>query len=283
MFKKYPFVRDGLLIFLGTALVSAAIKYVYLPASLDTGGVSGVAVILEALFSVPLWLSNTAFNIPLFLAGLYFKGWRFIRRTLVATALMSLDLYLMPELGWLPHGDLFLAAVFGGLLAGVGMGMVFSAMATTGGTDLLGVLIQLKLRHISIPKLVGVIDFFIILLGILAFDIEHGLYALVAVYITSKVSDWIVGGMHYSKAAYIISRQSGDIARRILNDMDRGVTGIRAEGMYSGEKTNMLYSVVSPSEIPRLKQIVQAEDPQAFIIISDVNEVTGEGFTWDKA
>ena len=112
---------------------------------------------------------------------------------------------------------------------------------------------------------------------------EHGLYALVAVYITSKVSDWIVGGMHYSKAAYIISRQSGDIARRILNDMDRGVTGIRAEGMYSGEKTNMLYSVVSPSEIPRLKQIVQAEDPQAFIIISDVNEVTGEGFTWDKA
>lgn len=283
MFKKHPRLRDGLLILLGTALVSGAIKYIYLPASLDTGGVSGVAVILEALFSVPLWLSNTVINIPLFLAGLYFKGWKFVRRTLTATALMSLELYIMPELAALPRGDLFLAAVFGGLLAGVGMGMVFSAMATTGGTDLLGALLQLKLGHISIPKLVGAIDFGIILLGILAFDIEHGLYALVAVFITSRISDWIIGGMHYSKAAYIISRESGAIARRILEEMGRGVTGIRAEGMYSGEETNMLYSVVSPSEIPRLKQIVQTVDPRAFVIISDVNEVTGEGFSWDKA
>lgn len=282
MAEKKTSFKDILLIVLGTTIVSAAIEYVYLPASLDTGGVSGIAVILQVLCHIPLWMTNTAINIPLFLAGLYFKGWRFIRRTLIATALMSLELYLMPELVILPSGDLFLAAVFGGLLAGVGMGMVFSAQATTGGTDLMGALLQLKLKHVSIPKLVGMIDLAIILVGIWAFGLVHGLYALVAVFITSKVSDWIIGGMHYSKAAYIISRESEEIAGRILRDMDRGVTGVHAEGMYSRERTNMLYCVVSPSEVPTLKQIVQSADPQAFIIISEVNEVTGEGFSWDK-
>ena len=282
MLKKKPLVRDALLILVGTSLVSTAIQYAYLPASLDTGGVSGVAIILEALLGAPLWLSNTLINIPLFLAGFFFKGWKFIRRTLAATALMSLELYLLPAPGAIPHDDLFLSAIFGGLLAGVGMGMVFSARATTGGTDLLGALLQLKLKHISIPKLVGVIDLVIILLGIWVFGIVHGLYALVAVFVTSRVSDWIIGGMHYSKAAYIISRESGAIADRILHEMERGVTGIHAEGMYSGAATNMLYCVVSPREVPALKQIVQSVDPRAFVIISDVNEVTGEGFSWDK-
>ena len=279
MKEQYGWIKTGALILGGTLLVSAAIQYIYLPASLDTGGVSGVAVLLNALLGLPLWLTNTVLNIPLFLAGLYFKGWRFIRRTLAATALMSLELYLLPEIDSLPHGDLFLAAVFGGLLSGVGLGMVFSAMATTGGTDLLGALLHLKIRHISMPKLVGIIDLVIILAGILVFDIAHGLYALVAVYITSKVSDWILGGMHSSKAAYIISRHSGEIARSILTDMDRGVTGIHAEGMYSGEETRMLYCVVSPNEVPRLKQIVLHIDPDAFVIISEANEVTGEGFS----
>ena len=282
MKNKTSIIRDGLLIVIGTALVSAAVKYIYLPAGLDTGGVSGVAVIMEHLARVPLWITNTALNVPLFLAGLKFRGWQFIRRTAISTALMSLFLWVLPAFPQLPHDDLFLSAVFGGLLSGVGMGMVFSAMATTGGTDLLAALLQVKLRHISIPKLVGALDFFIILVGLWVFGIVHGLYALVAVFITSKVSDWIIGGMHYSKAAWIISRESETIARAILRDMDRGVTGVHAEGMYSRERTNMLYCVLSPSEVPRLKQLVQEIDPQAFVIISEVNEVTGEGFSWEK-
>ena len=282
MVKKKTSFRDIVLIVLGTTIVSAAIQYVYLPASLDTGGVSGLAVILEVLCHIPVWVSNTMINIPLFLAGLHFKGWKFIRRTLIATALMSLELYLMAKIDFIPVNDLFLASVFGGVLAGAGMGMVFSAQATTGGTDLLGALLQLKFKHVSIPKLVGIIDLVIILVGIWAFGLVNGLYALVAVFLTARISDWIIGGMHYSKAAYIISRESEEIAGRILRDMDRGVTGVHAEGMYSRERTNMLYCVVSPSEVPALKQIVQSVDPRAFIIISEVNEVTGEGFSWDK-
>ena len=283
MQKKTSLLRDAVLILIGTGLVSAAVKYIYLPAGLDTGGVSGVAVILEHLAGIPLWMTNTALNVPLFLAGLRFRGWQFIRRTGIATALMSVFLWLLPELPELPHGDLFLSSVFGGLLAGIGMGMVFSAMATTGGTDLLASLLQLKLRHISIPKLVGALDFFIIAAGLWVFGIERGLYALVAVYITSKISDWIIGGMHYSKAAYIISQESERIADAILRTLDRGVTGIHAEGMYSRRRTNMLYCVVSPGEVPRLKQLVQQLDPTAFVIISEVNEVTGEGFSWEKS
>ena len=279
MYSKSISLWDCVRILAGTLIVSAAVRYIYLPAGLDTGGVSGIAVLLNALIGLPLWLTNTILNIPLFLAGLYCKGWRFIRRTLIATALMSLELWALPELGSLPTDDLFLASVFGGLLCGVGMGLVFSAMATTGGTDLLGVLLQLRLRHVSIPKLVGVIDLFIIVAGIFVFDVAHGLYALVAVFITSKVSDWILCGLHYSKAAFIISRESGVISDRILGDMDRGVTGIRAEGMYTREETKMLYCVVSPSEVPRLKQLVQEVDPGAFMILSEASEVMGEGFT----
>ena len=234
---------------------------------------------MERLWDVPLWLTNTAINIPLFLAGLRFKGWRFIRRTLAATALMSAELFFLPELSGLVRDDLFLSAVFGGLLSGVGVGMVFTAMATTGGTDLLAALCQLKLRHISLPKLVGAIDFAIILLGIWAFGLVRGLYALTAVFVTSYVSDRIVVGIRSSKAAYIISRQSRRIASDIMDSMDRGVTGIHAEGMFSGDATQMLYCVVSPREVPFLKQLVESDDPNAFVIISDVSEVTGEGFT----
>ncbi len=169
--------------------------------------------------------------------------------------------------------------MFGGLLCGVGMGMVFAAMATTGGTDLFGALLQLKLKHVSIPKLVGVVDLVIIAAGIWVFDLVHALYAFVAVFITARVSDWILSGMHYSKAVFVISRRSRDIAGRVLQEMERGVTGIRAEGMYSREELTMLYCVVSPREVPHLKQLVQDEDPAAFVILSEASEVTGEGFS----
>ena len=279
MKRNLKTMRSAAEIVIGTLLVSAAVKLIYAPADLDTGGVSGLAVVLESVAGMPLWLTNTLCNIPLFVLGWVFLGWAFIRRTLAATALMSLELYLLPDMTLSLGGDLFLTAVFGGLLAGIGMGLVFSAMATTGGTDLLAALLQLKWKHISIPKLVGAADFLIILAGICVFGIVRGLYALVAVFVTARVSDYILVGMRSSKAAYIISRNSERIAESVMRDVGRGVTGIRAIGMYSREEMNMLYCVVSPREIPHLKQIVEDVDPQAFVIISDAGEVTGEGFT----
>jgi uncharacterized membrane-anchored protein YitT (DUF2179 family) len=282
MTQKRKLISAAKILF-GTILVSAAVKYIYSPAALDTGGVSGVAVILESAANMPLWLTNKLCNIPLFVLGWIFLGWAFIRRTLAATALMSLELYLLPELALSTGSDLFLAAVFGGLLAGLGMGLVFSATATTGGTDLLAALLQLKWKHVSIPKLVSAADFVIIAAGIFVFGVVRGLYALVAVFVTARVSDFILVGMRSSKAACIISRDSERIADAIMEDIDRGVTGIHAKGMYSREEMNMLYCVVSPREIPQLKQIVQDVDPGAFVIISDAGEVTGEGFTWENA
>ena len=283
MVEKRKWLRSAAEILIGTLLVSFAVKLVYAPADLDTGGVSGVAVILESVAGMPLWLTNTLCNIPLFLLGWIFLGWAFIRRTLAATALMSLELYLLPDLAISTGSDLFLSAVFGGLLAGVGMGLVFSAMATTGGTDLLAALLQRKWKHVSIPKLVGIADFVIILAGIFVFGIVRGMYALVAVFVTSRVSDYILVGMRSSKAAFIVSRNSDPIAEAVMRDIGRGVTGIHAMGMYSREEMNMLYCVVSPREIPHLKQIVEDVDPLAFVIISDAGEVTGEGFTREIA
>ena len=279
MSDKKSTARIAALIVIGTLLVSASVKYIYAPADLDTGGVSGVAVLLKSVAGVPLWLTNTLCNIPLFVLGWILLGWTFIRRTAAATALMSLELYLLPQLTLSTGDDLFLAAVFGGLLSGLGMGLVFSAMATTGGTDLLAALLQLRWKHLSIPKLVGIADLVIIVAGIFVFGIVRGLYALVAVYVTSRVSDFILVGMRSSKAAYIISRESDRIAEAVMRDVGRGVTGIRAEGMYSRKEMNMLYCVVSPREIPHLKQIVEDVDPLAFVIISDAGEVMGEGFT----
>ena len=280
--KKKDLLRDGAFILIGTLLVSAAVKYIYSPADLDTGGVSGAAVVLESLFSVPLWLSNTMLNLPLFLLAWRAKGWAFIRRTLAATALLSAELYLLPEHTLPLADDMFLAAVFGGLLCGVGMGLVFSARTTTGGTDLLAVLLQRKWRHLSLPQLTGAADLVIIAAGFAVFGLVKGLYALTAVFVTARVSDFILLGLRSSKAAYILSPDSEAIARDILREMDRGVTGIHAKGMYSGAESNMLYCVVSPREIPELKQLVQRTDPEAFVIISDVSEVSGEGFSREK-
>ena len=283
MMQKRKQLRSAAEILFGTLLVSFAVKLVYSPANLDTGGVSGIAVILESVANMPLWLTNTLCNIPLFVLGWIFLGWPFIRRTLAATALMSLELYLLPDLALSMGSDLFLSAVIGGLLSGLGLGLVFSAMATTGGTDLLAALLQRKWKHVSIPKLVGIADLIIILAGVFVFGIVRGMYALVAVFVMSRVSDYILVGMRSSKAAYIISRNSERIADAVMRDIGRGVTGIHAKGMYSREEMNMLYCVVSPREIPHLKQIVQDVDPLAFVIISDAGEVTGEGFTREIA
>ena len=271
-------LRDIAFILLGTALISAATKYVYLPASLDTGGISGVAVIWERLWGVPLWITNTAFNIPLFLLGLRFKGWRFLRRTLAATALMSLELLLLPEMPSLPHEDLFLSAVFGGLLSGAGCGMVFSAMATTGGTDMLGNSLSKYLRHISVGHLIEFLDGAIVLVGAFVFSIENTLYAIISVFIMGRVTDYIIDRGKKAKIALIISKKPKEIADEILSELDRGVTSLDGIGEYTGEHRRILICICTRRDVPMMKDIVREYDPKAFFIVGNISEAMGEGF-----
>lgn len=282
MFQKRSRARDYILIVIGVILCSVATKNIYDPAGMVTGGVSGIAIMLRKTVGLPLWLSNTLLNIPLFAGGYRVKGWRFIRRTLFATMLMSLVLMLLPEQSILPDQDLFLSAVFGGILMGVGAGLVFVAMATTGGTDLFAAILQTRLRQYSLPQIMQVLDALIVCCGIGIFGVIPALYAIVSIYTFSKISDGIIDGMHFAKAAYIISERSSEISSKILSELDRGVTGISSRGMYSDKQMEMLYCVLSNREIALVKDIIYETDPRAFVIISDVREVHGEGFTRDK-
>ena len=171
-----------------------------------------------------------------------------------------------------------LIAVFGGVISGVGMGFVLLAKATTGGTDLVSVLIQKKLRHYSVVQILQIVDGAVVIAGLYTFGLTIGLYAVIAIFITSKVSDALMEGMKYSKAAFIITERYHQVAQALMGQLNRGVTGLYAKGMYSGGDRCMLYCVVSKKEIVDLKEIVVGIDRDAFVIVSDAREVLGEGF-----
>lgn len=274
---------DYIFLVIGTGLVAVSIQCIYDPISLVTGGFTGLAIIVKELTQqiikggIPLWVTNIVLNVPVFLIALKIKGGRFIGRTLCGTFLLSAWLYVIPPID-LTQGDYILAAVFGGCIGGVGMGLVLLAKATTGGTDMVATLIQHYMRHYSIVQIMQILDGIIVLCGFYVFGIRAALYAIVAIFITSKVSDGLMEGFKFSKAAYIITNQYELVAKKIMEELDRGVTGLKAKGMYSGEEKCMLYCVVSQKEIVRVKEIVAEVDPGAFVIVSDAREVLGEGF-----
>jgi uncharacterized membrane-anchored protein YitT (DUF2179 family) len=178
----------------------------------------------------------------------------------------------------LKFDDKLLASILGSVIGGAGLGLVFSVSASTGGTDLMATLFQNFKRHISIPQILIFIDGTIIFVGALVFGIGNALYAIIAVFITSKVSDGILEGLKFGKMAYIISDSYDKIADTIMHTLDRGVTGLNATGMYSNRDKKMLFCVVSKKEIEKIIEIAQRIDPRSFVIISDVREVMGEGF-----
>lgn len=278
-YGKRPYYAELLLMLLGTAMIALGIQWLYDPAGLVTGGVTGAAIIVKSLSGgkIPLWFTNILFNIPVFLIAWRVKGKRFIGRTLIGTVMLSLWLYIIPA-GDMAKGDYILAAVFGGVISGAGMGFVLLARATTGGTDMMAVLVQSRLRHYSVVQILQVIDGIVVLAGLYVFGIQAGLYAIVAIFVTSKISDALLEGMKYSKTAFIITSRSQEVAETIMERLDRGVTGLFAKGMYSGEEKCVLYCVVEPKQIVELKDIVAEFDPDAFVIVSDAREVLGEGF-----
>lgn len=280
--KKKPWLA-WVMIVVGTGLMSVGIKCIFDPIGLVTGGFTGISIIVKAVSGnvmeggIPLWLTNIVLNVPVFLIALKVKGKRFIGRTAVATFLLSGWLYILPELD-LVAGDYTLAAIFGGVLTGVGIGMILLAKATTGGTDMVAALIQHKLRHYSIAQIMQILDGAIVVLGMYLFGIQPAMYAIVSIFITAKLSDGLMEGFKFSKAAFIITDKSEQVAQVIMRDLNRGVTGLNAKGMYSGEGKCMLYCVVSKKQIVELKELVLKIDKNAFVIVSDAREVLGEGF-----
>jgi uncharacterized membrane-anchored protein YitT (DUF2179 family) len=275
--------KEYSLIVIGTFLMAIAINIVYEPMNMVTGGVSGIAIIIKSVTTswfdggVSLWISNILINIPLFIVAGVMKGLQFIKKTLFSTICFTVALYIVPTFK-IAFDDYLLASVFGGVLTGIGLGLVFMVNTTTGGTDLFGIVIHPFFRQYTVAQLLFVIDALIVLLGAATFGIKVALYAVIAVFITSKVMDSILEGIKFGKLAFIISENYKEIAEEILNNIDRGVTSIPAKGMYSNHEKKMLLCVVSPKEISILLALVTKIDASAFMIVSDVREVMGEGF-----
>ena len=280
--KKSAF-WDYVFIVVGTGLLALSIQCLFDPVSLVTGGFTGLSIVIKEMTSgiipggMPLWLTNISLNVPVFLIAFKVKGKGFIFRTVVGTLMLSAWLYIIPVID-LSQGDHFLAAVFGGCIAGLGIGLILLAKATTGGTDMVATLIQHYMRHYSIVQIMQVLDAMIVLVGLYIFGLYAGLYSIIAIVIVTKISDMVMEGFKFSKAAFIITDKYEIVAKRILNELDRGVTGLYAKGMYSGTDKCMLYCVVSQKEIVGVKEIVAEVDPGAFVIVSDAREVLGEGF-----
>ncbi len=281
--KKHSKLYDYIMIIIGTGILAFGIACFYDPIGLVTGGFSGLAIVIKHVSEmfmeggIPLWFTNLALNVPVFILAYFLKGKKFIGKTLFGTAMLSVWLYILPAID-MAEGDLMIAALFGGVCAGAGIGFVIRVGATTGGTDMVSALVQLKLRHFSIVQILLVIDGMVVLLGLLIFGMRPTLYAIIGIIVQTKVSDLIVEGFNYSKAAYIITNNHEEVAKRIMTELERGVTGLQAKGMYTQENKCVLYCIVTQKEIIGLKDIVNEVDPSAFVIVSDVKEVLGEGF-----
>lgn len=288
--KKLKYM-DYLLIIVGTCLMAVAVISAFDKAGMVTGGFSGVAIIVKEWTGslvpggIPLWITNMALNIPLFFLGMRIGGFQFVKKALVGELCLSFWLAVLP--GCIPDfnlagNDLLLAAVYGGVIQGVGIGLVFLGQGTTGGTDMMAALIQRKLKHYSIAQIMQFIDGLVVVVGMYVFGVYKALYAIIAVYLVTKVTDGMIEGLKFSKGAYIITEKADQVSHMIINEMDRGVTGLKGVGMYSGQDKLMLFCVVNKKEIVTLKEKVDMIDPDAFVIVCDVREVHGEGFIEKK-
>lgn len=281
--KKKEIARDYILLAAGTGFIALAVQAVFDPMGMVNGGFSGLGIIIRRMTlglvpgGIPLWFTNIALNLPAFLVAWFVMGRVFVRRTAIAALLLSVWLAVLPSVD-LAKGDYLLAALYGGLISGIGIAMVFRTGNATGGTDLVASLLHRKFRNYSIAQILLVLDGAVIVAGYYLVGARPALYAVLSVAITTKVSDTILNGMNDSKMIFVVSDHSDEIAEHVLYEMDRGCTAIPAQGMYSDEMRKMLFCVVGKKEVLDFKDCVKELDPHAFVIVTDANEVLGEGF-----
>lgn len=272
-----------LIMLVGTFVLASGVKLVFEPMNMVTGGISGIAIIVKNFTKpvidggAPVWVTTTLVNVPLLLFAWKVKGINFLKNTIVATAVFEVALYLIPSYD-IANQDHLLASVVGGVLTGIGLGMVFRSGGSTGGTDLLGAILNHYFPNFSVANMLLFVDSAIIMTGAFIFGLNSALYAVIAVYVTTKIMDNILEGMKFAKLAYIISDHPDEMSKHVMETLGRGATFIEAQGGYTMEAKRMLMCVVSNKQIVKLKECVAEIDPESFLVISDAREVLGQGF-----
>jgi len=260
-------------------VTALAFNLFLIPHKIAPGGLSGFATVIYYVSGgrIPVGTIMIILNIPLFLIGIKELGGSFGFRTLLATILLSLfiDFVKVPAMTDEP----ILASIYGGVIMGIGLGLVFRGNATTGGTDLLAKIIHKFFHFIGIGWVLFAIDSLVVIFAALVFGPSEALYALVSLYLGTKLIDLIVEGINAAKAFVIISDHSEIIAKRVMNELDRGVTLLKGKGAYTQKDKNVILCVINRSETVRLKSIINEIDPCAFVLVADVKEVMGEGFS----
>ncbi|MFD0680797.1 MULTISPECIES: YitT family protein [unclassified Paenibacillus] len=267
---------EYILLLLGSLLIATSFNMFLNPNKIASGGTTGISIIIRQLFGIEPALTQWALNIPLFLVGLWLLGRKFGAKTAVGSVLLPLLVLLTRGLPSLTD-NLLLASIYGGILIGIGLGLVFRGKGSTGGLDLAAQLVH-RFTGMSLGLAVAMLDGMVILAAGIVLSPEKALYALIGLFVTSKTINVVQIGFNYSKVAFIISGHADVIKQVILTELDRGVTMLQATGGYTGEARMVLMVVVGQTEVSRLKELVKATDPGAFVILSDTNEVLGEGF-----
>lgn len=276
-------LRDLALIVAGSAIFAVGVDCFEVPNGLAAGGITGLATVFYALAEavgvyLPVGMQTIAMNVFLLLLVIKSGNRGYIVRTVIGIIACGVftDAFV-PFLPVLGNGDLLLCALWGGVITGIGLGLVFRTGGNTGGTDIIS---QLLAKKLSIP--VGtamiVVDGLVIALSAPVFSVENALYAAIAMYICGKVIDAVIDGPRSERAAYIISERHAEIANAIMYDLNRGCTELQARGVWSGNDRPVLFCVLGRNQVPLLKQVVAEEDPEAIVFISEVHEAFGEGF-----
>ncbi|MGY4688956.1 YitT family protein [Salibacterium sp. K-3] len=261
----------------GSTILALSYNLFLLPNRIASGGLSGFATIVYEVSGIEPAVTLWVLNIPLFIAGmLLLGGWKYGGKTLAGTLFVPLVIYVTRNIE-AAVDDPLLAALFGGIGVGAGLGLVFRAAASTGGTDLLAQIIH-KYTGASLGASVFIMDGLIVTTSAFVFSLEYALYALIALFVTGKTIDIVQAGIGYAKVALIITQKEEDVRRVILECVDRGITRLPGEGGYTNDARPVLLCVVNRNEVASLKQWVQSADRDAFVIVTDAAEVLGKGF-----
>ena len=263
---------------IGVIVTGLGLNLFLIPNKIAAGGLSGIATILYYVIHTPVGITMLVLNIPLFIWAAVRLGWSFIVSSLFGIVMLTVVIDATAPFLPVPTKDLLLASIFGGVVTGIGLGIVFRCQGSTGGTTILAAILR-SYTGMNIGQLLFLVDIAIVIAaGIVFQSWELAMYAIIAIFICSWVVDVVQQGLYYAKAFMIITDEPANVAQVILTQMDRGATAWQAKGMFTGHKKNILLSVVQQSEVAKLKDIIHRADPKAFVIMVDAREVLGEGF-----
>lgn len=279
--KLMHVIIDLIYMVLGAFLIAIGTNLFLLPHKMTTGGASGIATIFYYMLNIPMGLTLMLINIPLFIFSIIKLGIKFNVKTVFTTIILSLFLEIFKYDGLIKVSnlDLFTSCIFGGLIVGLGLAIVFKAGASSGGSDMLAQLIYKLTKAQSVSKTLLIIEMCIITGVIIVFqDINIGLYSIIAMAISTKVVDIVFEGVYYTKVVTIITKKSDKVIPAILNDLKRGATVTNSIGAHSKEEVTTITCIITTPQIAKLKELIREHDSKALMYITTVNEAIGTGF-----